>query len=165
MPASASVILTGGATANNVYFITGTTFTFGASCTVNGNILAGTSITFAASSVLNGRALTYGPSATTVTFPSAGSVTVPVVVPGPNTFAIGATDAITAANAAAAINASTNSMVQYIIGASALSNVMTLTSVVPGPMGNLETIAISGGGTASGSTLTGGSFGTTVVLK
>ena len=77
MPAAASVLLTGGATANNVYFVTGTTFTFGAGDTVNGTILAGTSITFAATSVLNGRALTYGPSGTTVTFPSAGTVTVP----------------------------------------------------------------------------------------
>jgi hypothetical protein len=77
MPASATVVLENGATADNVYFVTGTTFTFGANCTVNGNILAGTSITFAASSVLNGRALTYGPSGTTVTFPSAGTVTVP----------------------------------------------------------------------------------------
>jgi len=77
MPAAASVILENGATANNVYFVTGTTFTFGANDTVNGTILAGTSITFAASSVLNGRALVYGPSGTTVTFPSAGTVTVP----------------------------------------------------------------------------------------
>jgi len=77
MPASANVVLTGGAIADDVYFITGTTFTFGANDTVNGTILAGTSITFAASSVLNGRALVYGPSGTTVTFPSAGTVTVP----------------------------------------------------------------------------------------
>jgi hypothetical protein len=74
VPASVSVILTNGATADNVFFITGTTFTFGANNTINGTILAGTSITFAASSVLNGRALTYGPSGTTVTFPSAGTV-------------------------------------------------------------------------------------------
>jgi hypothetical protein len=84
LPANATVVLTGGATAANVYFITGTTFTFGANNTVNGTILAGTSITFAASSVLNGRALCYGPSATTVTFPSAGTVTVPAdsYIPG-----------------------------------------------------------------------------------
>ena len=74
MPANASVILAGGAQASNVYFVTGTTFTFGANDTVNGTILAGTSITFAASSVLNGRALTYGPSGTTITFPSAAKV-------------------------------------------------------------------------------------------
>jgi len=77
MPANASVVLENGATADNVYFVTGTTFTFGADCIVNGNILAGTSITFAAASVLNGRALTYGPSGTTVTFPSAATVNAP----------------------------------------------------------------------------------------
>jgi len=77
MPASANVVLTGGALAKNVYFVTGTTFTFGANDTVNGTILAGTSITFAASSVLNGRAICYGSAGTTVTFPSAGTVTVP----------------------------------------------------------------------------------------
>jgi hypothetical protein len=81
--ANCDVVLTGGATADNVYFITGSTFTFGANDTINGTILAGTSITFASNSVLNGRALTYGPSGTTVTFPSAGLVTVPVsIVPG-----------------------------------------------------------------------------------
>ena len=80
MGANCNVVLTGGATADNVYFVTGTTFTFGANDTVNGNILAGTSITFASNSVLNGRALCYGPSGTTVTFPSAGTVTVPTSV-------------------------------------------------------------------------------------
>ena len=79
MGANCNVVLTGGATADKVYFVTGTTFTFGANDTVYGNILAGTSITFASNSVLNGRALTYGPSGTTVTFPSAGTVTVPTV--------------------------------------------------------------------------------------
>jgi type VI secretion system secreted protein VgrG len=78
--ANCNVILTNGATADNVYFVTGTTFTFGANDTINGNILAGTSITFASNSILNGRALCYGPSGTTVTFPSAGIVTVPASV-------------------------------------------------------------------------------------
>lgn len=165
LPAGASVVLTGGATANNVYFITGTTFTFGANNTVNGNILAGTSVTFASLSVLNGRALTYGPSATTVTFPSAATVTVPASSPNPNSFVVGATDTITAANISAAVDASTNPAIQGIITSTSLGPVITFTSLVPGPMGNLETIAISGGGTASGPHLTGGSFGTTVVLK
>ena len=78
MPANATVVLTNGATADNVFFVTGSAFTFGADCTVNGTILAGTSITFASNSVLNGRALTYGPAGTTVTFPSAATVNVPV---------------------------------------------------------------------------------------
>jgi hypothetical protein len=163
LPANASVVLTGGATANNVYFITGTTFTFGAVNTVNGNILAGTSITFASMSVLNGRALTYGPSATTITFPSAGTVVVPASSPNPNTFVVGANDTITAANASAAIDASTNPAIQGIITSTSLGPVITFTSLVPGPIGNLETLAISGGGTAT--PMTGGSFGTTVVLK
>lgn len=77
MPANATVVLEGGAIADNVYFVTVSTFTFGANCTVNGTILAGTSITFASNSVLNGRALCYGPSGTTVAFPSAATVTVP----------------------------------------------------------------------------------------
>jgi hypothetical protein len=77
MPANATVVLEGGAVADNVYFVTVTTFTFGSDCTVNGTILAGTSITFASNSVLNGRALLYGPSGTTVTFPSAATVVVP----------------------------------------------------------------------------------------
>jgi hypothetical protein len=77
MPANATVVLTNGATADNVYFVTGSAFTFGANCTVNGSILAGTSITFASASVLNGRALTYGPGGSTITFPSAATVNVP----------------------------------------------------------------------------------------
>jgi len=77
MPANATVVLENGATADNVFFVTGSAFTFGANCTVNGTILAGTSITFASDSILNGRALTYGPSGTTVTFPSAATVNVP----------------------------------------------------------------------------------------
>jgi hypothetical protein len=165
MPANANVILTGGATANNVYFIMGTTFTFGANDTVNGNILAGTSVTFASLSVLNGRALTYGPSATTITFPSAATVTVPSSSPSQNSFTVGPTDTATAKNFAAALDASTNSMIQYVVTATSLGPVITLTSLVPGPVGNLETMSISDGGTTSGSNLTGGSFGTTVVLK
>src|ERR1700674_153156 len=163
LPANASVVLTNGATANNVYFITGTTFTFGAVNTVNGNILAGTSITFASMSVLNGRALTYGPSATTVTFPSAGTVVVPASSPNPNSFVVGATDTITAANIAAAVDASENPAIDEIITATSLGPVITFTSLVPGPIGNLETLAISGDGVATA--MTGGSFGTTVVLK
>jgi hypothetical protein len=154
MPASANVVLTGGATADKVYFITGTTFTFGANDTVNGNILAGTSITFASLSVLNGRALTYGPSATTITFPSAGTVVVPASGPTPNTFTVGATDTITAANAAAAIDA--NPAYDCVLTAMSSGPVITITSLIPGLVGNLIPISISGGGTASGPFLTGG---------
>ena len=75
MGADCHVVLTNGATADKVFFVTGTAFTFGANCTMRGSILAGTSITFASNSVMYGSALTYGPSGTTVTFPSAGIVT------------------------------------------------------------------------------------------
>jgi len=77
LPASASMVLTNGATANRIYFVTGTTFTFGANNTTFGNILAGTSITTAASTIHTGRLLTYGPSGTTITFPSAAIVNSP----------------------------------------------------------------------------------------
>jgi len=77
LPANASMILSGGATADNIYFVTGTTFTFGATNTTFGNILAGTSITTAASTVHTGRLLTYGPSGTTITFPSAAVINSP----------------------------------------------------------------------------------------
>ena len=76
-PSGATVILANGATANNVYFITGTAFTFGANNTFYGNVMAGSAVTFASNSVLNGRAMTYGVSGTAVTFPSAGLVNVP----------------------------------------------------------------------------------------
>jgi hypothetical protein len=77
IPASASIVLTGGATANNVYFVTGTTVTFGASNTLFGNFLAGTSITTAADTVLSGRLLTYGVSGTAITFPSTATINSP----------------------------------------------------------------------------------------
>jgi len=77
LPANASIILSGGATADNVYFVTGTTFTFGATNTTFGNILAGTAITTATSTVHTGRLLTYGVSGTAVTFPSAATINRP----------------------------------------------------------------------------------------
>ena len=81
LPANASIVLSGGATADKVYFVTGTTFTFGATNTTFGNILAGTSITTATATVHTGRLLTYGPSGTSVTFPSAATINRPVTVP------------------------------------------------------------------------------------
>ena len=77
LPANASMVLTNGATADNIYFVIGTTFTFGATNTTFGNILAGTSITTAASTTHTGRLLTYGPSGTTITFPSAAVINSP----------------------------------------------------------------------------------------
>jgi len=77
LPANASMVLTNGATADKIYFVTGTSFTFGAVNTTFGNILAGTSITTASLTNHTGRLLTYGPSGTTITFPSAATVNSP----------------------------------------------------------------------------------------
>jgi Ice-binding-like len=51
------VILTGGATADNVFWQVGSSATLGTGSTFNGNILAQASITVTTSAVLNGRAL------------------------------------------------------------------------------------------------------------
>ena len=78
LPANASIILTNGATADNVYFITGTTFIFGATNTTYGNILAGTAITTASATNHTGRLLIYGASGTAVSMPSAATINSPV---------------------------------------------------------------------------------------
>lgn len=58
---------------------------------------------------------------------------------------------------AAAINASTNALVQNIVTASSAAGVVTISAVVPGVVGNCVTLAASGtGATASGARLTGG---------
>ena len=78
LPANASIILTNGATADNVYFITGTTFIFGATNTTYGTILAGTAITTASATSHTGRLLVYGASGTAVNIPSALTLNSPV---------------------------------------------------------------------------------------
>jgi hypothetical protein len=82
IPASASIVLTNGATADRVYFVTGTAITFGAANTLYGNFLAGSAITTAAGTVLHGRLLTYGVSGTAITFPSAAVITNPLTGSG-----------------------------------------------------------------------------------
>ena len=58
---------------------------------------------------------------------------------------------------AAAINASTNALVQNIVTATSAAGVVTISAVVPGVVGNCVTLAASGtGATASGARLTGG---------
>jgi Ice-binding-like len=81
LPANASIILTAGATADKVYFVTGTTFTFGATNTTFGNILAGTAITTASATNHTGRLLIYGVSGTAITFPSAATINSPASAP------------------------------------------------------------------------------------
>jgi hypothetical protein len=163
MPASGSIVLANGAQENNVYFITGTTFIFGATCTVYGTIIAGTAITFAASSVLHGHALVRGGTGgTSITFPSAGAVTVISGTATSNPIVIGATDTITAANIAAAINADTS--LNQVVVASSSGAVVTIASIVGGVIGNFITLAISADGEVSGSHLSGGSQDAEVVM-
>jgi phage tail sheath gpL-like len=66
-------------------------------------------------------------------------------------------DTNSAALLAAAINASTDALVQNIVTATSAAGVVTVSAVVPGVVGNCVTLAASGtGATASGARLTGG---------
>lgn len=70
-------------------------------------------------------------------------------------FTIGASNSAMATNLAAAINA--NATLQKIVRATASGAVVTITSVYPGPIGNLITLAESGNGmTISGAALASG---------
>jgi len=55
--AGANIVLTGGATANHVFFIVGSSATLGATNSFNGTIMALASITIGAGTTVNGRAL------------------------------------------------------------------------------------------------------------
>nr|MBA3777403.1 hypothetical protein [Betaproteobacteria bacterium] len=74
-----------------------------------------------------------------------------------NQFNVGGTDTITAANLAAAINASVTALIPGYVVATSLATVVTVTSAFPSIGGNQTTIA-SGQGTivASGARLAGG---------
>src|SRR6185437_3298886 len=73
-----------------------------------------------------------------------------------NQFNVGASDTITAANAAAAINASATTNVSRAVVATSSGAVITITAIQPGTMGNRGTLAISAHGSVSGANLTGG---------
>jgi Ice-binding-like len=153
-PSAASVVLINGANASNIYWVIGSAATLGSSSTLAGTILAGTAISFGTTANLDGRALAYG---TAVTFAGASLVTVPTPpapLPTAQQFAIGGTDTITAANAAAAIDA--NPAFACVLSATSVGPVITLTSLIPGLVGNLIPISISGDGSVSGPFLTGG---------
>lgn len=79
-----------------------------------------------------------------------------------NQYNVGATDALTALNLAASINASVTAAVQYIVRAVGLpdSAVVRIEGAMPGVQGNTIALAISAGGSVSGATLTGGANGT-----
>lgn len=73
-----------------------------------------------------------------------------------NQFNIGASDAETATNAAAAINASVTALVDGYVIASAADEVVTVTSALPGIAGNQVTLTASANITASLARLAGG---------
>lgn len=74
-----------------------------------------------------------------------------------NQFNVGASDTITATNAAAAINASATKQVSYVVTVASSAAIITITSQVPGYIGNMNTLAISAHGSVSGANLTSGS--------
>lgn len=78
-----------------------------------------------------------------------------------NQFNVGASDTLTAAAAAVAINASATALVANNVYATSAAGVITITAMDPGTMGNCITIANSANGTASGARLTGGTNGST----
>lgn len=80
--AGVNLILTNGATADKVYFVTGTFITFGANNTLYGNYMAGSAVTTASVTNLTGRLITYGASGTAITFPSAAIVNNPSFTSG-----------------------------------------------------------------------------------
>lgn len=65
--------------------------------------------------------------------------------PGTNEFVRTADNAVTATNLAAAINASATALISGYVTASALSNVVTVTSVFYGLSGNQATMSTTGG--------------------
>ena len=88
-----------------------------------------------------------------------GGVTITAVSGTPTSvqFKVGATDAATAANVVATINALTT--LNQVVQASSAAAVVTITCIIPGTIGNLVTLSQSGGHFTVGSALTGGTDG------
>jgi hypothetical protein len=127
------------------------------------------------SGTLKGSAMTINAgTATTALASAAGTVTLATGASGTytatiNGVAIAATYATSLSNTAtllaAAINASTNALVQYHVQAVATGPVVTIVALQPGIAGNTITLAASasvGTATASGTRLTGGTGGSNV---
>jgi hypothetical protein len=85
-----------------------------------------------------------------------------VTLTGGTDFAIGASDTATAANAVVAINADTTSGLNSMVVATSSGAVITIKSLIPGYIGNMNTLAISAHGSVSGANLTGGTEDTDV---
>lgn len=88
-----------------------------------------------------------------------GGVTLTAVASGPTSvqFVAAGTDAATATNIAAAINALTT--LNKVVQASASGATVTIVCLVPGTIGNLVTLSSAGGTITVGSALTGGTDG------
>jgi hypothetical protein len=76
---------------------------------------------------------------------------------------VAATDTLTAANLAAAINA--NSAMNQVATATSAAAIVTVSSWFPGPVGNYITLTATTGVTASGSVLASGAISTTYSTK
>jgi len=89
-----------------------------------------------------------------------GGVTITAVASAPTSvqFVAAATDAGTATNIAATLNALTT--INKVIQASASGGTVTIVSLYPGTIGNLITLSSTGGTITVGSALTGGTDGT-----
>lgn len=83
---------------------------------------------------------------------------------GAQQFLVTGGDTLAAAAFAAKMNADTSTVVTDVVTATAAAGVITITSIVPGNVGNAMTIAISAHGTASGGRLTGGTEDAPVTL-
>lgn len=92
---------------------------------------------------------------------SSSSGTVGATINGVSvTVAYATSDTVTAGLLAAAINASSNALVKYLVAATSAAGVVTIYALQPGITGNCITLAASGtGATASGARLTGGTGG------
>ena len=117
----------------------------------------------------NGTAITINAgTATTALAPAAGTITlssasgtVGATINGVAvTVSYTTSDTVTAGLLAAAINASTNALVRYLVAATSAAGVVTIYALQPGITGNCITLAASGtGATASGARLVGGAGG------
>lgn len=81
-----------------------------------------------------------------------------------NQFNVGGTDTITATNLAAAINASVTTTVAGCVSAKSAAAIVTVTCIVPGNIGNTQTLAISAHGSVSAARLAGGTEGITATF-
>lgn len=108
-----------------------------------------------------GTATTSLASATGTVTLSSSSGTVGATVNGVSvTVSYSTSDTVTAGLLAAAINASSNALVKYLVAATSAAGVVTIVALQPGITGNCITLAASGtGATASGARLTGGAGG------